>query len=718
MADFSQANRRLRITTPLGDDVLLLSSLTGVEGISTLFTFDAELIGRDETVDFDAIVGQNVTISILRKGGDRYVNGIVSRFAQGGTVRAHATYRAEIVPWLWFLTRTADCRIFQNKTVPDIVTGIFKEYGFSDYKLKLQGAFPQWEYCVQYRETDYNFVARLLEEEGIFFYFEHEDGKHTLVLANTPSAHEPCPGTSELRYIHDMTVGDEEDVVTRFMKEQEVRPGKYASTDYNFETPSLDLMAKATGTDTRKYELYDYPGAGGSPAKRERLEALVRIRQQEEDATRVTCAGGSYCRSLTPGYLFDLEGVGAGAVSRFDGTYLVTSVRHHASEAFEPVGDAPGLTYANEFQCTELKVPYRPARRTPRPMVNGVQTAVVVGPAGEEIFVDRYGRVKVQFFWDREGKKNEHSTCWIRVAHGWAGKNWGMIANPRIGQEVIVSFLEGDPDCPLITGRVYNAEQMPPYELPANMTQTGIKSRSSRGGTPANFNEIRFEDKKGREEVYIHAEKDENHVVEHDETEMIGNDRVKTIGRDKTESVGRNKSIQVASNHTEQIGSAMSIVVGTTLTETVGINYAETVGGAMELTVGAALAITVGAAMAETVGGAKTEAIGGSKSENIGSNRTMTVGSNLTETVRGNQTVTVAKDLQEKIEGKHREEVAKEYMVSAKKMQFVAEDEISLKTGSAEIIMKKNGDITIKGNKISVKGSGDVIIKGSKIKEN
>jgi len=358
--------------------------------------------------------------------------------------------------------------------------------------------------------------------------------------------------------------------------------------------------------------------------------------------------------------------------------------------------------------------------------VQGPQTAIVVGRSGEEIFTDKYGRVKVQFHWDREGKRNENSSCWIRVSHPWAGKGWGAISIPRIGQEVIVDFLEGDPDQPIITGRVYNAEQMPPYELPADQTQSGVKSRSSKGGGADNFNEIRFEDKKGSEEVYIHAEKDESIVVEHDQMITVGHDRAESIerdrslavGRDKSEKVGRNKSIAVTGAHTETIQGVMTVTVGRTLTENVLINYAETVGGAMELTVGAALAITVGAVMAETVGGAKTEAIGGSKSEIIGDGKVLDVGSSLNETVKDDRIVDIGKNLKEEVKEQHEETVGKEYILKAKKMQFVANDEILIKTGQAEIMMKKNGDITIKGKKIVVSGTGDVIVKGSKIAEN
>jgi type VI secretion system secreted protein VgrG len=372
------------------------------------------------------------------------------------------------------------------------------------------------------------------------------------------------------------------------------------------------------------------------------------------------------------------------------------------------------------------KVPYRPPRITPRPTVQGPQTAVVVGRAGEEIYTDKYGRVKVQFHWDREGKQNENSSCWIRVSHPWAGKGWGAVAIPRMGQEVIVDFLEGDPDQPIITGRVYNAEQMPPYGLPANQTQTGIKSRSSKGGGADNFNEIRFEDKKGSEEMYIHAEKDQKTVVEHDQTIGVGNDRAESIkrdrslevGRDKSEAVRRDKTIQVGRDHNEKINANMAVMVGTNLTETVAINYSETVGAAMELTVGGALAISVGLVMSESIGANKIETVGSSKTESISGNKTLSVGKQLNQTIQKDQIVKIGENLKEEVGGQYTETVQKEYLLQAKKIQFKADDEVSIKTGQAEIIMKKNGDITIKGKKINIEGSGDIIIKGSKIKEN
>jgi type VI secretion system secreted protein VgrG len=570
--DFTQANRRLRIATPLGPDELLITGLTGTEGISTLFHFQAELLGRDEHVDFDAIVGKGVTISIAAGKQLRYLNGIVSRFSQSGTVGRHASYRADIVPWPWFLTRTTDCRIFQKKAVPDIAKEIFGEYGFSDYRFRLNGTYDPREYCVQYRETDFTFVSRLLEEEGIFFFFDHEDGKHTLVVGDSPHAHEPCPVLSQVRFMHESGTGsDDDDIVTWFAKEQEVRAGRYSHTDYNFKTPSLDLSASATGADPRPYELYDYPACGPT---RSRTEALVRIRQQEEDATRVRFGGAGFVRSFSPGWKFTLRAHGDGVSATFDGNYVLTAVRHRAKESYA-AGEETEVSYDNDFECVEGSVVFRPPRRTPRPVIHGVQTAMVVGLAGEEIFVDEYGRVKVQFYWDRLGKWDENSSCWLRVSHDWAGKNWGIVSIPRIGQEVIVSFLDGDPDRPLITGRVYNAEQMPPYTLPAGKTQSGIKSRTTLGGTPSNFNEFRFEDKKGGEEIYLHAEK--NWTVH------VKDGEAKTVGSSISTSAGGSISRSAGGNHSRTADKSIIDKATIDITTNSGKNMALQAGGSYAL---------------------------------------------------------------------------------------------------------------------------------------
>lgn len=725
-----QEKRLLSLATPLGGDVLVLTSFSGREELSRLFSYQLDMISDNNAITAKDIVGKNVTWSISLKEGTRHFNGFVSRFDAADEQHGRRNYRAEVVPWLWFLTRTADCRIFQGKTVKDIIEQIFHDLGFSDFDAgQVKGSHPKRDYCVQYRETDFNFVSRLMEEEGIFYFFKHESGKHKLVLADQKSAYVDCV-EKEVDYPPDFGSRAVEDCLTSWEHHYQFRTGKWAQTDYNFETPSNSLMTNIKslvplpGID--KYEVYDYPGEYGQTGDG---NGLTKLRMEEEEAGYDVVSATSLCKSFTPGGKFKVRQHRSSSEEKK--SYVITAIEHRAVEpasyetgSLDP--DRPERDYTNRFTCIPDSVTFRPARTTPRPVVHGVQTAVVVGPGGAEIYTDKYGRVKVQFFWDREGKKDEKSSCWVRVAQNWAGKNWGIVFNPRIGQEVIVDFLEGDPDQPIIVGRVYNAEQMPPYALPGGQTKSAIKTRSSPGGGADNFNEIRFEDAKGSEEMYLHAEKDQNTVVEHDQTIFVGNDRHEKIGRDRSLEVGRDKSedvvrrktIHVGSSHTEVIDATMDVSVGGTLTESVGVNYVETVGVAMTLTVGAALAITVGAAMAETVAGAKVEAIGAGKSEAIGGNRSATVGGDWSESIAKGKTVELAKDLKETIGGQHKESVAKEFVLNAKKIELIAEDEVHIKTGDAEITMKKNGDITVKGNKINVKGDGDVIIKGSTIKEN
>lgn len=732
----AQEHRRIAITTPLGKDELLLRGFSGSEAVSQLFHFDLDLLSENDSIKFQDVVGKNITLRIYdAAGAERHWNGFISRFSQGAQDRRVTSYRAQMVPWLWFLTRTADCRIFQSLKVPDIIQKIFKDLGFSDFELRLYGSYTPRDYCVQYRETDFNFVSRLMEEEGICYFFEHQDGKHVLVLADDAAAHKPCPNQKTARYDFRGGSVTYEDVITEFSYQEEFRTGKWAQTDYNFETPSTSLAVTVSGKNP--YEIYEFPG---QYMVRPAGERLAKMRLQEQTVPAIVFQGTSGCRYFTPGYQFTLQDHYRTDLNQ---AYLLTAVRHTASQGANYQVGAAGsdeMTYRNSIECIPASTPYRPARVTPEPFVQGCQTAVVVGPSGEEIYTDKYGRVKVQFFWDREGKKNENSSCWIRVSHPWAGQGWGSISIPRIGQEVIVDFLEGDPDQPIIVGRVYNAEQMPPFGLPGKAVISGVKSNSTKGG--GGNNEISLDDTKGTELINIHAQYDQQKKVEHDERVLVGHDRTEEVGHDETlkidndktehvlhdrsltvdhdksEIVKHDKSINVVGRHMEVIGGNMNIDVGSNLGETVSLNYSETVGAAMELTVGGFMNISVGGLLTESVGAQKGETVGGNKSENVGANRTLEVGSDSTETIGGNQTVQVAKDLTESIEGKHQESVTKEFMLSAKKIEIVAEDEIAIKTGSAEIVMKKNGDITVKGGKLNIKGSGDVVIKGSKIEEN
>ena len=741
----AQAHRRIAISTPLGKDVLLLRGFNGSEAISQLFHFDLDLLSKNDSIQFQDVVGKSVTLRIYdADGGQRYWNGFISRFSQGAQDRRLTAYRAQMVPWLWFLTRTADCRIFQNQKVPDIIQKIFTDLKFHDFKLRLYGDFVPRDYCVQYRETDFNFVSRLMEEEGIFYYFKQEDGKHTLILANDPAAHDPCPNQKTARY--DFRGGNiiYEDVVTEWFHQEEFRPGAWAQTDYNFETPSTSLAVTVSGKNP--YEIYEYPG---QHRMRPAGDKLAKIRLQEQTVAAAVIQGGGGCRYFSSGYQFTLQDHYRADLNQ---AYVLTSVRHMATQGGSyqvGVGGGEELTYRNSFECIPFSTPFRPPRVTPEPFVQGCQTAVVVGPGGEEIYTDKYGRVKVQFFWDREGKKNENSSCWIRVSHPWAGQGWGSVSIPRIGQEVIVDFLEGDPDQPIIVGRVYNAEQMPPFGMPAGAVVSGVKSNSTKGG--GGNNEISLNDTKGTELINIHAQFDQQKKVEHDERVNVGNDRTEgvghdekiTIGNNRTEKVGVNESITIGSNRTESVGSNETISIGSNRTETVGANEMVTVaitrthnvGVNDMLNVGAAQEITIGGLQALTIGVTRAKTIGTSETVGIGTSQTVGVGTSQTVNIGTTQTINVGTDLSETIGGNHSENVGGDRSAAigksdsvnvGKKLMIEAGDEIALRTGDATILMKKDGTITIQGKDITIKGSGkilakadgDMTLKGQKIAQN
>jgi type VI secretion system secreted protein VgrG len=725
---YTQENRLLSVTTPLGEDVLLLRGLTGQEGLSQLFHFGLDLASENPAIPFDQMVGQRVTIAmLLADGSKRYINGFVNRFAQRDSDARFTFYQAEVVPWVWFLTRTADCRMFQNMTVPDIITKIFRDLGFTDFKNRLEGNFEPREYCVQYRETDFNFVSRLMEQYGIFYFFEHEEDKHTLVLANSPTVHQSCPGQEQARYDYSAGAQLEEDVISSWHMEQELRPGKYALTDYNFETPSTSLGVNIASVvnvgGNGKFEIYDYPG---EYLKKAQGESLVKVRMEEEEAPHLVIQGASTCRAFTPGYRFTLEGHASREMNQ---TYVLTAVQHVATVGESYVtGTEMAEHYSNQFTCIPHNVPYRPPRITPKPIVQGPQTAVVVGKAGEEIWTDKYGRVKVQFHWDREGRRNENSSCWIRVSHPWAGKSWGAISIPRMGQEVIVDFLEGDPDQPIITGRVYNAEQMPPYGLPGGQVMSGIKSNSTKGG--GGYNEFVMDDTKGNELIRVHGQYDMDSTIEHDLREHVLHDRSRdvtnnetiSIGNDRSKSVGHDETTQVSNNRTETVGSNETITIGANRTESVGGNETitvsqnrtravaqnETVSVALMRThsvgvneminVGAAQEVAVGAAQTITVGAARTVTVGANQTVTIGNNLSESVGNNHSEDVGDNRTTSVGKDDSLKV---------------GKNLTIDAGDQIVIKTGQASITMKKDGTITIQGKNITIKGSGKIVVQAS-----
>ena len=634
-SSYTQANRLLSISTPLGEDVVLLQGLTGREGISRLFNFQLDLLAYDnDSILFKSIVGQNVTITIhLPDGTPRYINGYVSRFAQGATDDRYFThYTAEVVPWLWFLTRQADCRIFQNKAAPDIISDVFGLFGFSNFRKSLTGTYQPLEYCVQYRETAFNFVSRLMEEFGIFYYFDHSSqGQHTLVMADSSSGLQACPD-SPFSY-GTMTGGLENtEVIDAWHVEQELRTGKYSVTDYNFTTPSTSLLANeptvVSVPPNPDLELFDYPGLY---LTKDQGDSVAKLRMEEEEATYMMATGASNCRGLMSGYTFELQNH-----YRTDqnASYLLTEVQHVASAGDSYTAGTEGSEhYSNHFTCIPAAVTYRPARVTPKPFVQGPQPALVVGKSGEEIWTDSFGRIKVQFYWDRQGQKDENSSCWIRVSQPWAGKGWGAIWIPRIGQEVMVSFLEGDPDRPLITGRVYNADQTVPYTLPDNQTRSTFQSRSSKGGGTSNYNEIRFEDLKDSEQIFINAEKDMDHRVEHDSREYIGNNRHLIVNASQFELVNTDKHGHVKGKHNEKIESDKSLQVGGNCMEKITGNHSVEIDGDRKESITGNDSRSVTGDVKEQVTGSVSLTVTGAQNESITSDVSRQVTGGVKETV-------------------------------------------------------------------------------------
>ena len=618
MAEYTQDGCIVSLKTPLGKDALLLTSFSGNEAISRLYQFDLGLIVPvGSTIDFSKIVGQNVTVSLLQADGKpRFFNGFVSSFAAIGGDHRFTRYRAQVVPWMWMLTREADCRIFHNKTVREVIEKVFEDRGYHDYSFSLNASYSPMEYCVQYRESDFNFVSRLMEQYGIFYWFEHTDGSHKLKIADSQNAFEPCIGQKSARYAPVAGAIEQEDHVSAFAFGQELKTGKYSLKDYNFKTPSTDLSATEatiyTAGPNASFELFDYPGLF---ATKPDATGTATLRMQEEEAAHLTCHGEGTCRAFSAGFRFELKDY---PVTLPDKNLILTEVQHIVSVEGRYTSDSTKRdveSYTNRFGCIPQSVRYRPARLTPRPYVQGPQTAVVTGNDGEEIWTDEYGRVLALFPWDRR----KDNSCWVRVSQDWAGKNWGMINIPRIGQEVLVSFLDGDPDRPLITGRVYNADQMPPYPLPDYGTRSTFKTRSSKDGGSDNYNELRFEDKTGSEQVFLRGERDLDVQIKNDAREQIGNDRSLVVKNDQKEQIGGDLHRQIQGSQFDDVSSdlhlhvggalnqktdqTISIQAGQNLYEKSGQNYAHQAGQMIHLKAGMTVVIEAGTEISLQVGG-------------------------------------------------------------------------------------------------------------------
>lgn len=557
----TQANRRMAISTPLGDDVLLLRSFSGTESLGRPFEIHADLVSESKDIKATDLIRANVTISVQRPDQSvRHFNGFISRFAFVGLSGSLAQYRATIVPWLWVLTQHATCRVFQEKTIPDIIKQIFADRGFSDYEEHLSGTYEAWEYCVQYRETDFNFISRLMEQEGIYYYFKHEDGKHKLILTDANAAAEAAEGYESVRFRTESQADLEQEVITSWAVEHTHQPDVATLDDFNFLTPANSLAASAA-TDredaTGNYEIYDFPGEFETSAEAERY---AKLRVEELQVGHETIHAESTCYGLVCGGKFTLADH---PLDRENREVIITSIHYRGeSDEFESKGGGGASNAA--FTCSLSAIPpareFRSPRATPKPVVPGPQTAMVSGKDGEEIWTDEHGRVKVKFPWDRLGKADETSSCWIRVSQSYAGQAWGGMFIPRRGQEVIVEFIDGDPDRPIITGRVYNAAAVPAYPPQEFPTLSYIKTSSSPGGE--GFNEIRFEDKSGEEQLFIHAQKNFDLNILNDRFETIGNDRHLEVENNKNEWIKNERHEKVDNHHHEEVGKEYHLKVG------------------------------------------------------------------------------------------------------------------------------------------------------------
>jgi type VI secretion system secreted protein VgrG len=747
MSTYTQAGRFLTLTCPLGPDKLLLVGVSGTESMSQLFRFQFEMIAENATdIPFDQILGKKITAHIEAPGDNtRHISGICSRLSQGGRDAYFTTYRAEVVPEFWFLTRKAQSRIFQAKSVPDILKIVLQGLSVT-YNLK--GQYDPRDYCVQYRETDFNFASRLMEEEGIFYFFKHTDSSHTMVVADTPDANPDVPFDSKATFepLSDDMV--DQDRIFQWEKAQDLRSTKFTLWDHCFEKPHDHLQAdqpltpSATlGTvshklalgDTSRLEIYDWPGEyaqrfdGVGPGREDRPEDIqkifqdnkrtVDIRMQQEAATALTAAGASRLRQLTAGHKFTLD-----KHFNADGAYVVTSVHHVARMSGNyRTGDMDEIAYDNTFTCLPTSVPFRPQRVTPKPVIQGTQTAVVVGPAGEEVYTDKYGRVKVQFHWDRQGKNDEKSSCWIRCSQPVAGRRWGFYAWPRIGQEVVVDHLEGDPDQPIIVGTVFNADQMPPYlgkgpdgEHPEENLLTGFKSNSSKGGS--GYNEMRFFDSQGKEQIFFHAQRNMDTRVLKDSMETVVGDRHLMVGGEggnQYEQVAKNKHLHVQQNHVEKIDQTMQLAVLSSQDIQITGQKTETLKSGSDLHVSGVRRTQVDGNDNRTIGGNHAEKIGGSQDVTIGSNRNESIGGALNLSVGGNRNESVGASQSLNVAQNQQESIGQNLSVSAGQQVYLSGGmNVVIEAGMSLTLLGPGGFITINEAGIAIQGMMVLINSG------
>ena len=699
-----QGDRLLRLHFPQGDapaDVLLVANaLDASESLSRDFSYVVEVLSDSATIALASVMGKMVTIELVREDGSlRYFNGHVFEFRFIRTDGGFAFYEMVLEPWLSHLRLRYNNVAFHGVTVAALTDKVFEDYLMRDYKLAASGADPAITYICQHNESDHNLLHRHWEQLGWHYRYEHRADGHTLWLSDDSSAGKPIDGDISSMPFQHQAGSLEDDGVHDWSTVRRMAPGKMTVASFNFKNPR---SARAGGDSLNRQgpvpqlEVYENTGSYGF-RDIDDGEVLARRRMDEFDAKGQLFEAQGNDRTAQPGRWFSLSGhFGAGSAGKAATEYLILSVRHHASNNYQHGRNATSH-YSNSFSCIERSIPWRPGRnfhsRTPR--IYGVQTATVVGPPGEEIHTDGYGRVKVQFHWDRLGKFDDRSSPWIRVVSNWAGPNFGHISLPRVGMEVVVQFLDGNVSMPIIIGCVYNARNMPPWDLPANKTQSGMLSRSSKGGTSSHANALRFEDRKGAEELWLHAEKDQRIEVEHDEAHWVGNDRRKTVDRDetvqvkrdRTETVGRDETISIHNNRTEQVDRHETITIGGNRSKTVYKNAKDYIQKNWS--------VRVSKTKTETIDMAYLQNVGMGRMENVGLGYSLNIGLGMHTVVGLNQTTRVGK-----------------------KVHLIAGEELEITVGSAALLMKSDGKIFLNGTQISIEATGPLQILGHDVDVN
>ncbi|KUZ74814.1 type VI secretion system tip protein TssI/VgrG [Burkholderia ubonensis] len=714
-------NRVFTLDSPHGDN-LKFHTLDGSDELGRLFEFRIEALADSHSLSLKDMLGKPVTVRIEQQDqSTRYLNGIVARASLAGR-RAERYYGYELVvrPWLWLATRRSDCRIFQNRTVPEIVQEVLSTYGFPIENHLVESYVPR-EFCVQYNETDAAFVSRLMEFEGIYYWFRHAEDTHTLMLGDAMSSHTALPGYETIPYIaRDRTAIADEEHIDGWLPAQEVSVGKHQTTDYDYTKPRADLSSQKVdprGHDHDSFASFEWPGGYRDDAPGAHYS---RVRLEEQQAEHERANADTDVRGAAPGYLFTLAHCPRADQNR---EYLIVRCQYRFQEnAYASDQGAEAVVHQTMMLVQPSSLPFRSPRETPRPRTNGPQTATVVGPPGEEIWTDQYGRVKLQFRWDRYGQSNQDSSCWVRVSSPWAGGGFGGVQIPRVGDEVVVDFLNGDPDEPIVTGRVYNGEKMPPWGLPGSATQSGLLSRSSPGGTTEHANAFRFEDKKGAEQLWMHAERNFDAETEADHTLSVGHDHTHTVGNNETMQVKSNRQRSVGKNETVTIGKNRVAQIGADETHSVTGNRTRTVGKKETVTIVSDREATIGGSHTETVTHGKTETIGEGKTLNVGQMYQTTskdmktlVASAHTEEI-GTRTSTIVKAHTHTVGGEHTVNVGANHTTNVQHQMTVnAGDQLSLVCGKSSILMKSDGTIQIQGVNVASAGTESHSVNSKKV---